>query len=149
MIRSCVAGEEANSIMWHCHSSAYGGPHCGERTAAKILHSGFWWPTIFKDCQEFVRRCYKCQRTCNISKRNEMPLTGIIEIEPFDCWGIDFMGPSLTLTLYFIFWFVLIMLLSGLKWYLVLLMMPKILSIFSTKIFSLGLEPLEFSINLR
>jgi len=22
-----------------------------------------------------------------------MPLTGIIEIEPFDCWGIDFMGP--------------------------------------------------------
>jgi len=22
-----------------------------------------------------------------------MPLAGIIEIEPFDCWGIDFMGP--------------------------------------------------------
>jgi len=22
-----------------------------------------------------------------------MPLTGIIEIEPLDCWGIDFMGP--------------------------------------------------------
>jgi len=22
-----------------------------------------------------------------------MPLTEIIEIEPFDCWGIDFMGP--------------------------------------------------------
>jgi len=22
-----------------------------------------------------------------------MPLTGIIEAEPFDCWGIDFMGP--------------------------------------------------------
>lgn len=22
-----------------------------------------------------------------------MPLKGIIEVEPFDCWGIDFMGP--------------------------------------------------------
>jgi hypothetical protein len=22
-----------------------------------------------------------------------MPKRGIIEIEPFDCWGIDFMGP--------------------------------------------------------
>jgi len=22
-----------------------------------------------------------------------MPLNGILEVEPFDCWGIDFMGP--------------------------------------------------------
>jgi len=26
LIRRCLVGEEANSIMWHCHSSAYGGP---------------------------------------------------------------------------------------------------------------------------
>jgi len=63
LIRRCVAGEEANSIMWHYHSSAYGGHHSGERTAAKILQSGFWWSTLFKDCQDFVRRCDKCQRT--------------------------------------------------------------------------------------
>jgi hypothetical protein len=93
LIRHCVAGTEASSIMWHCHSSAYGGHHSGERTAAKILQSGFWWPTLFKDCQEFVKRCDECQRTGSISKRNEIPLTGIIEVEPFDCWGIDFMGP--------------------------------------------------------
>jgi len=37
LIRRCVAGKEANSIMWHCHSSAYGGHHSGERTAVKIL----------------------------------------------------------------------------------------------------------------
>jgi len=41
LIRRCVAGEEANSIMWHCHSSAYGGHHSVERTAAKVLQSGF------------------------------------------------------------------------------------------------------------
>ncbi|XP_060965111.1 uncharacterized protein LOC133034108 [Cannabis sativa] len=29
----------------------------------------------------------------NISRRNEMPLTGILEVELFDVWGIDFMGP--------------------------------------------------------
>jgi len=56
----CVAGEEAKSIMWHCHNSAYGGHHNGERTAAKVLQSGVWWPTLFKDCQEFVRHCDKC-----------------------------------------------------------------------------------------
>lgn len=26
--------------------------------------------------------------------RNEMPLTNVLEIEPFDVWGIDFMGPA-------------------------------------------------------
>jgi len=30
LIRRCVAGEEANSIMWHCHNSAYGVHHSGE-----------------------------------------------------------------------------------------------------------------------
>jgi len=85
LIRCCVAGEEANSIMWHCYNSAYGGHYSGERTAAKVLQSGLWWPTLLKDCQDFVKRCDKCRRTGNISKRNEMPLIGIIEIEPFDC----------------------------------------------------------------
>jgi hypothetical protein len=93
LIRRCVAGDEAKSIMWHCHNSAYGGHHGGERTAAKILQSGFWWPTLFKDCVEFVTNCDKCQRTGSIAMRNEMPQNGILEIEPFDCWGIDFMGP--------------------------------------------------------
>jgi len=93
LLRRCVAGDEVKSIMWHCHSSACGGHHDGERTAAKVLQSGFWWPTLFKDCQEFVRQCDKCQWTGNISRRNEMPLNGILEVEPCDCWGINFMGP--------------------------------------------------------
>jgi len=28
-----------------------------------------------------------------MSKRNEMPLQSILEVEVFDCWGIDFVGP--------------------------------------------------------
>jgi hypothetical protein len=30
-----------------------------------------------------------------ITKRNMMPLNPIIEVEVFDIWGIDFMGPFL------------------------------------------------------
>ncbi|KAJ9566462.1 hypothetical protein OSB04_002428 [Centaurea solstitialis] len=33
------------------------------------------------------------KRSGNISQRNEMPLNRILEIELFDGWGIDFMGP--------------------------------------------------------
>ncbi|GAU50532.1 hypothetical protein TSUD_369590 [Trifolium subterraneum] len=93
LMRRCVDENEARDIMWHCHSSPYGGHHSGPRTAAKVLQSGFFWPTLFKDCTEFVKSCDNCQRTDNISRRDEMPLNGMLEVEPFDCWGIDFMGP--------------------------------------------------------
>ncbi|XP_070032023.1 uncharacterized protein [Nicotiana tomentosiformis] len=33
------------------------------------------------------------QRTGTILRRHEMPLKGILEVEIFDAWGIDFMGP--------------------------------------------------------
>ena len=29
----------------------------------------------------------------NITKRHEMPQSGILEVELFDVWGIDFMDP--------------------------------------------------------
>ena len=29
----------------------------------------------------------------NISRQNELPLNNILEVEVFDVWGIDFMGP--------------------------------------------------------
>ncbi|XP_010468547.1 PREDICTED: uncharacterized protein LOC104748637 [Camelina sativa] len=48
---------------------------------------------MFKDAHEFVSRCDACQRRGQISKRHEMPQSFILEVEVFDCWGIDFMGP--------------------------------------------------------
>ena len=35
----------------------------------------------------------KCQRTGNISNKNEIPLNSNLEVEFFYVWGIDFMGP--------------------------------------------------------
>ncbi|KAJ9543636.1 LOW QUALITY PROTEIN: hypothetical protein OSB04_023343 [Centaurea solstitialis] len=84
---------EQHQILQDCHASPYGGHFGGQRTAAKILQSGFFWPTIFKDSFEFVKKCDRCQRTGNVSQRNEMPLNNILEVELFDVWGIDFMGP--------------------------------------------------------
>ncbi|XP_020990218.1 uncharacterized protein LOC110277443 [Arachis duranensis] len=89
----CVPESETRNILWHCHGSAYGGHFGPERTAAKILQSGFYWPTIFKDAREFVHQCNECQRTGGLTRRNEMPQNFILEVELFDLWGIDFMGP--------------------------------------------------------
>ncbi|GKA60725.1 reverse transcriptase domain-containing protein [Tanacetum coccineum] len=54
---------------------------------------GFYWPTIIKEAHTLVQLCEACQKTGNISKRDEMPLNNIQVCEIFDIWGIDFMGP--------------------------------------------------------
>ena len=64
-----------------------------QKTADKILQSGFYWPTVFKDAHHFYAECLQCQAALNISKGDEMPMRPILEVEIFDLWGIDFMGP--------------------------------------------------------
>lgn len=51
LIQRCVVGKEVKENIWHCRNSTYGGHNSGERTTAKVLQSGFWWPTLFKDCK--------------------------------------------------------------------------------------------------
>ncbi|XP_070052809.1 uncharacterized protein [Nicotiana tomentosiformis] len=93
VIRICVPEQEQLGILEACHSSPYGGHHGGARTATKVLSYGFYWPTLYKDARELIKHCDDCQRVGGISKKNEMPLTTILEIDIFDVWGIDFMGP--------------------------------------------------------
>ena len=86
---------EATQIMERCHASPYGGHYGAFRTHAKIWQSGFFWPTMYEDTKDFVRRCHRCQKYGNINSRNEMPLTNNLQVELFDVWGNDFMGPFL------------------------------------------------------
>ncbi|KAL4369292.1 hypothetical protein GQ457_05G021160 [Hibiscus cannabinus] len=48
------------------------------------LQSVFYWPTLFKDAHAFYKRCDWCQRSGNISRRHEMPLQNILEVELFN-----------------------------------------------------------------
>ena len=93
VIRRCVPENEMHSILEHCHTLPCGGHFGGQRTAAKVLQSGFYWPSLFKDSHQFVSTCDKCQRMGSISRKDEPPMHPILEVELFDLWGIDFMGP--------------------------------------------------------
>ena len=75
---------EVGEILTHCHSLESGGHLNGQRTSAKVLQSGFYWPSIFKDAHLFLKSCDRCQRTGKIGWRNEMPLTNILEVEIFN-----------------------------------------------------------------
>jgi len=93
IIRRCVPDNEFESVFKFCQNYACGGHSGGKRTAHKVLECGFYWPTVFKDAQEFCRTCDRCQRVGNITARNEMPMNPMFNVEIFDVWGIDFMGP--------------------------------------------------------
>ncbi|XP_075473858.1 uncharacterized protein LOC142504902 [Primulina tabacum] len=67
--KRCVDGVEAHQILEQCHPSPYGGHFGATRITAKMPRLG------------------------NISRRHKLPLTNILEVELFDVWGIDFVGP--------------------------------------------------------
>nr|GEV90154.1 hypothetical protein [Tanacetum cinerariifolium] len=69
-MRRCVTGSETLEILAHCHSGPTGGRHSANVTENKVYKSGFYWPSIFKDANDYV---------CKV----------------FDVWGLDFMGPFL------------------------------------------------------
>ncbi|GKE56248.1 reverse transcriptase domain-containing protein [Tanacetum coccineum] len=93
MIRRCVSGPETRTVLDQCHHGPTSGHYRPNVTAKKVLDSGFYWPTIIKEAHTLFYLFKACQKTRNISKRDEMPLTNIQAGEIFDIWGIDFMGP--------------------------------------------------------
>ncbi|CAN6581623.1 unnamed protein product [Malus baccata var. baccata] len=93
IVRRCVHDSEFRSILSFCHTYACGGHFGTQRTALKVLQCGFYWPSIFKDARTFCLTCDKCQRMGNIGARDQMPQVSILNVEIFDVWGIDFMGP--------------------------------------------------------
>jgi transposase InsO family protein len=92
MIR-CVPRGERPEILRKCHSAEYGGHYSHFRTQAKVWSSGFYWLEMHEDTKRYVASCPECQRTGNISQRNSTPLEYNLQIDLFNVWGIDFMGP--------------------------------------------------------
>ncbi|KAL6336234.1 hypothetical protein AAG906_011116 [Vitis piasezkii] len=51
----CVPEEEQQGILMQCHAYACGGHFSTQKTALKVLRSGFYWPTVFKDAHEVCK----------------------------------------------------------------------------------------------
>ncbi|XP_074299097.1 uncharacterized protein LOC141630126 [Silene latifolia] len=93
IIRRCIPSEEVKPIISHCHDMPSGGHGSSRKTAARVLQYGFFWPSLFHDVATYVKGCDKCQRSGNISRRHEMPMNYMLEVELFDVWGIDYQCP--------------------------------------------------------
>jgi hypothetical protein len=84
IIRRCIPEIDQNNVISFCHDHACGGHFSANKTAAKILQCGFYWPTLFSDARAYCTSCERCQKLGCISKRNMLPLNPILIVEIFD-----------------------------------------------------------------
>jgi len=84
---------EINAILDACHALPVGGHHTEVHTTAKVLQSGYYWPSIYQYAHSLVKQCIQFQNKGGVSRKHELPLNPILEVELFDVWGINFMGP--------------------------------------------------------
>ncbi|XP_075655237.1 uncharacterized protein LOC142625473 [Castanea sativa] len=91
----CLSPEEVDYVMREVHKGICGN-HSGSRSLVhKLVRAGYYWPTMQKDAQTYVKACDKCQRFSNAIKQPTEELTPITTPWPFAQWGLDIMGPFL------------------------------------------------------
>ena len=91
ILHHCLTHEEAEIILNDCHVGACHGHISGLDTAQKILHAGYLWPSIFKDCIEMFKKFPPCQMFTSKKRTHLAPIHPVVAVGPFAKWGIDFM----------------------------------------------------------
>jgi ribonuclease HI len=93
VLSRCLTPDQAQMALEQCHSGVCGGHFSAKTTAAKVLHAGYFWPSLHKDAHLLVRKCEACQRFTGKQKLAALPLRPIEVQVPFARWGMDFIGP--------------------------------------------------------
>lgn len=93
VLHRCVTELDVYDVVHTCHHEPKGGHYSIVRTVHKILGVGYFWPSMTKDVSFFVKHCDEWQRMGRPTPTMEMPFQLQIALEPFEKWGIDFVGP--------------------------------------------------------
>lgn len=75
-------------LYWH-HDQPWCA-HMGIKRTLDLMQRAYWWPTIRKDVEAYVKTCHSCQ-TNKIWRHNTQPLLSPLSI-PSGCWrtiGVD------------------------------------------------------------
>ena len=80
-------------ILIEMHKGVCGGNFFARTTVHKILREGYFWPILFRDSYDAIRKCEEFQKFSRKLKFNGvLPMRPMQLEEPFQMWGIDFIG---------------------------------------------------------
>ena len=82
--------DEIDTVIFMTHNHPMGG-HFGKDATHNKISTRFWWKGMYKDIEEYIKRCDSCQRRGN--KGGTGYLNPIKVGKPFERIGIDFVGP--------------------------------------------------------
>jgi len=86
-ILTCGSGDECMRIMSELHEGICGSHVEGRSLASKVVHAGFYWPTVREDCVRYAQRCKQCQLHADWHKVPPKELRSIYSLWPFHTWG--------------------------------------------------------------
>ena len=79
----CLSHDEADYMMREVYEGICGN-HSGARSIArKLIRVGYYWPTMLKDAQAYVKTYDKCQRFSNLIRQLSEELTPMTAPWPF------------------------------------------------------------------
>ena len=91
--RMGVRSNKKMIVLREAHCNIVGGHNVGDATTRKIWRNGLWWPTTLKDAVRYAKECDLCQRMGQPTEHARMPHQLVLPLEPFQKWGLDFVGP--------------------------------------------------------
>ena len=88
-----LAPDEANYVLREVHKGECGN-HLGARSLVhKVIHAGYYWPTVQADAKANLKVYNQCQRFSNIPRQPSKYITPVMALWPFAQWGFDILGP--------------------------------------------------------
>ncbi|XP_057747805.1 uncharacterized protein LOC130966998 [Arachis stenosperma] len=88
----CIPTLRTTKFLEEVHNGICGN-HLGARSLArKVTRVGFYWPTLQKDANEFVKKCQPCQMHANFHVAPPEELISITSPWSFAKWGLDLLG---------------------------------------------------------
>eukprot|EP00253_Pinus_taeda_P022767 PITA_22767 len=88
----CLEKPEAQKVLQELHDGPAGGHFGADTTTHKVIHAGYYWPTLFRDAHEYVRKCRNCQTPSGRQRKSAFPLQPVNIEQPFEQWGLDIIG---------------------------------------------------------
>ncbi|XP_029153203.1 uncharacterized protein [Arachis hypogaea] len=64
----CLHPEKTDYVLRVVHEGCYSHHIGGKALARKLIRAGYYWPSMMRDSQEFVRKYVKCQENANFHK---------------------------------------------------------------------------------
>ena len=92
-LRQVISDTLAQMILQELHKGNAGGYFSQDIIVRKVLDARYWWPTLYKDTNNYCQTCHECQKTGGLPKSVSTKLITTLPAEPFMKWGLDFVGP--------------------------------------------------------